>query len=59
MLNPVRLNGNAARDQLHQAALRKLGWRVLVIWECEAECDECKRILLRQLRRARLTSKAR
>jgi DNA mismatch endonuclease (patch repair protein) len=33
----AKLNGNAARDQLHQAALRKLGWRALVIWECEAE----------------------
>jgi G:T-mismatch repair DNA endonuclease (very short patch repair protein) len=25
------------RDKLHQAALRKLGWRVVVIWECEVE----------------------
>jgi hypothetical protein len=25
------------RDQLHQAALKKLGWRVIVIWECECE----------------------
>jgi DNA mismatch endonuclease, patch repair protein len=45
----AKLNGNAARDKLHQAALRKLGWRVIVIWECEAECDECVRILRRQL----------
>ena len=30
----AKLNGNAARDKLHQAALRKLGWRVIVIWEC-------------------------
>jgi DNA mismatch endonuclease, patch repair protein len=47
----AKLNGNAARDKLHQAALRKLGWRVIVIWECEAECDKCVRILRRQLRR--------
>jgi DNA mismatch endonuclease Vsr len=33
----AKLNGNAARDKRHQAALRKLGWRVMVIWECEAE----------------------
>jgi DNA mismatch endonuclease (patch repair protein) len=33
----AKLNGNAARDKLHQTALRKLGWRVIVIWECEAE----------------------
>src|SRR5688572_19550605 len=50
----AKLNGNAACDQLHQAALRKLGWRVIVIWECEAECDKCVRILRRQMmRRAR------
>jgi DNA mismatch endonuclease, patch repair protein len=29
-----KLNGNAARDKLHQRALRKLGWRAIVIWEC-------------------------
>ena len=46
----AKLNGNAARDKRHQAALGKLGWRVIVIWECEAECDECVRILRRQLR---------
>jgi DNA mismatch endonuclease (patch repair protein) len=46
----TKLNGNAARDKLHQSALRKLGWRVIVIWECEAECDRCIRILQRQLR---------
>lgn len=26
---------NVARDARHEAALRELGWRVLVIWECE------------------------
>jgi DNA mismatch endonuclease (patch repair protein) len=30
-----KLNGNAVRDKLHQRALRRLGWRVIVIWECE------------------------
>ena len=29
--------GNAARDKLHQSALRKLGWRPIVIWECQTE----------------------
>ena len=32
-----KLEGNAARDKLHQRALRKLGWRSLVIWECQTE----------------------
>jgi DNA mismatch endonuclease (patch repair protein) len=33
----TKLNGNATRDKLHQRALRQLGWRVLVIWECETK----------------------
>ena len=32
-----KLNGNAARDKLHQKALRKLGWHPVVIWECQTE----------------------
>lgn len=32
-----KLNGNAARDKRNQRTLKKLGWRVMVIWECEAE----------------------
>jgi DNA mismatch endonuclease (patch repair protein) len=32
-----KLEGNAARDKLHQHALRKLGWRIIVVWECEIE----------------------
>jgi len=32
-----KLNGNAARDKLHQRALHKLGWRPIVIWECQTE----------------------
>ena len=30
-----KLAANVARDARHEAALRALGWRVLVIWECE------------------------
>jgi DNA mismatch endonuclease, patch repair protein len=33
----AKLNGNAARDKLHQHALHKLGWRSIVIWECATE----------------------
>ena len=32
-----KLNGNAQRDRRNEAALREAGWRVLVIWECEAK----------------------
>jgi DNA mismatch endonuclease (patch repair protein) len=30
-----KISGNALRDTANAAALRKLGWRVAVIWECE------------------------
>jgi len=32
-----KLNGNARRDRKNQAALQAMGWRVLVVWECETE----------------------
>jgi DNA mismatch endonuclease (patch repair protein) len=35
-----KLKGNAARDKRHNAALRRLGWRVLTIWECQSENPE-------------------
>jgi DNA mismatch endonuclease (patch repair protein) len=30
-----KLEGNRARDRVNQRLLRKSGWRVLVVWECE------------------------
>ncbi|MBI5154395.1 DNA mismatch endonuclease Vsr [Candidatus Poribacteria bacterium] len=30
-----KLEANEARDKRHRRQLRKLGWDVLVIWECE------------------------
>jgi DNA mismatch endonuclease (patch repair protein) len=30
-----KLEANKERDLLHQQQLRDLGWRVLVVWECE------------------------
>lgn len=31
----TKLAGNVARDRRNEAALRSLGWRVVVVWECE------------------------
>src|SRR5688572_18262247 len=33
----AKLEGNATRDTFHRKALRKLGWRVIVVWECHTE----------------------
>ena len=30
-----KLEKNVAKDERHRAALAALGWRVLVVWECE------------------------
>lgn len=32
-----KLDGNLSRDKRNIAALRKSGWRVVVIWECSME----------------------
>jgi DNA mismatch endonuclease, patch repair protein len=32
-----KLQGNAARDRRNLRALRMLGWRPVVVWECELE----------------------
>jgi DNA mismatch endonuclease, patch repair protein len=31
----AKLVGNRARDKQRQATLRNLGWKILVVWECE------------------------
>ena len=33
----AKLEGNAGRDRRHRSALRRIGWRVLTVWECETE----------------------
>jgi DNA mismatch endonuclease (patch repair protein) len=32
-----KLEGNAERDRVNRLALKRLGWRVVVVWECETE----------------------
>jgi len=32
-----KLEGNVERDRLHTRTLKKLGWKVVVVWECEVE----------------------
>lgn len=44
----MKLQRNLERDAEHTLALRKLGWKVLIIWDCETR-DEGK--LVNRLRR--------
>jgi DNA mismatch endonuclease (patch repair protein) len=43
----AKFEANCARDRRVRAALRRLGFRTLVIWECQAEREE---FALRRLR---------
>ncbi len=46
-----KLQGNIDRDRRAQAALALLGWRCLVIWECEVERQESISRLIAMLTR--------
>ena len=50
----AKLNGNAKRDQLNQRALKKLGWRVIVIWECETDREEMFQRIAKRLQKTDL-----
>jgi len=41
----TKIEGNVARDKRQQEELRKLGWKVLVIWECEVKTSIVDSIL--------------
>jgi len=45
-----KLEKNTQRDRAHKKDLKKLGWKTIVIWECEVKLlDKLKRKLLEQL----------
>lgn len=43
-----KLERNVRRDAEYLAALKAMGWSVLIIWECETENPECVRSRLRR-----------
>lgn len=45
----AKLDGNMNRDIVNDAKLRLMGWRVLVVWECEIKSTEA---LLKRLQAA-------
>jgi len=46
----AKRGGNVERDRRNAAALRKLGWRVLVMWECEVRTEEAALARVKKLR---------
>ena len=45
----TKIEANRARDARTSAALRTLGWHVIVIWECQLKTEELRTKTLREL----------
>ena len=52
----AKRGGNVTRDRRHAVALRRLGWRVVVVWECEVRTDAAARVGIERLRIGRVDS---
>jgi DNA mismatch endonuclease, patch repair protein len=48
-----KFTGNVERDAHKSGELRRLGWRVFVVWECETDHGQSMRRVLAALRRLR------
>ena len=49
----AKLNGNVERDKRNTLALRRLGWKVITVWECEVgNEDKLSRMLRTKLTKA-------
>lgn len=47
----AKLNSNVDRDHRNETALKSLGWKVIVVWECELRSEkELGRKLFNELR---------
>jgi DNA mismatch endonuclease, patch repair protein len=46
----AKRGGNVARDRRNRAALRRLGWRVVVVWECEVRTEATARVVVERMR---------
>lgn len=40
-----KLYGNKERDKRNKKELEELGWKVIVVWECELKKDKCEQTL--------------
>ena len=49
-----KLKGNAERDRKNKRLLKKLGWKVGIVWECETnDLDQLQKMIDRSLRGAK------
>ncbi len=49
-----KINGNKANDTKHTQALRKLGWRIISLWECQLKPGKRDRTLEQLLKKCDL-----
>lgn len=40
-----KLYGNKERDKIIQKELEKMGWNVIIVWECELKKEKCEQTL--------------
>lgn len=45
----TKININRARDERDIKALNKLGWNVIIVWECELKTEERRKLTFRRL----------
>jgi DNA mismatch endonuclease Vsr len=51
-----KLERNVLRDERNDAAIRKLGWRLRIVWECELKSPEMVCSAARSIRRSLVRS---
>jgi DNA mismatch endonuclease (patch repair protein) len=44
-----KIEGNIARDAVNEMKLRKLGWHVVTVWECDLHNSIAKKHLMKRL----------
>lgn len=40
-----KLYGNVERDERNRKELEAMGWKVIIVWECQLKKDKCERTL--------------
>lgn len=45
-----KINTNKANDKKHTTTLRKEGWKVITVWECELKKEKTLQKILRQIK---------
>jgi DNA mismatch endonuclease (patch repair protein) len=46
----AKRGGNVARDRRNRAALGRLGWRVVVVWECEVRTEAAAQAVVQKMK---------